>query len=38
MVPHEDHIELIPVRLARELRGYLRGPNPFERENDRSCA
>lgn len=37
MVPHGGHIELIPVRLARGLRGYLWGPNTFERENDRAC-
>jgi AbrB family looped-hinge helix DNA binding protein len=35
MVAYDDRIELIPVRPARELRGFLRGPNTFEREPDR---
>lgn len=35
MVAYEDRIEVIPVRPARELRGFLRGPNTFERESDR---
>jgi AbrB family looped-hinge helix DNA binding protein len=33
---HENRIELIPARSARELRGFLRGMNAdFEREPDR---
>jgi AbrB family looped-hinge helix DNA binding protein len=35
MVAYEDRIELIPVRPAHELRGFLHGPNTFEREQDR---
>lgn len=34
---YEDRIELIPVRPARELRGFLRGiDTTVEREPDRS--
>ena len=35
MVAYGDRIEVIPVRPARELRGFLKGPNTFEREPDR---
>jgi AbrB family looped-hinge helix DNA binding protein len=35
MIAYEDRIEVIPVRPARELRGFLRGPNSFTREPDR---
>jgi AbrB family looped-hinge helix DNA binding protein len=35
MIAYEDRIELIPERPARELRGFLRGANTFEREHDR---
>lgn len=36
MIPYENRIELIPMRPARELRGFLRGKNAdFEREPDR---
>jgi AbrB family looped-hinge helix DNA binding protein len=35
MIAYEDRIEVIPVRSARELRGFLRGPNSFSRESDR---
>ena len=35
LIPYEDRIEVIPVRTAQELRGFLRGPNTFEREEDR---
>jgi AbrB family looped-hinge helix DNA binding protein len=34
--PYEDRIEVIPVRPAQELRGFLKGlTNTFEREPDR---
>lgn len=37
MLQHRDRIELIPVRSARQLRGYLKGMNThFEREGDRA--
>jgi AbrB family looped-hinge helix DNA binding protein len=36
VIAYENRIELIPVRSARELRGFLRGMNAdFEREPDR---
>ena len=36
VIPYEDRIEFIPVRPARELRGFLRDvENTFEREEDR---
>ena len=36
VIPYENRIELIPLRPARELRGFLRGMNAdFEREPDR---
>jgi AbrB family looped-hinge helix DNA binding protein len=36
VVQYDNRIEFIPVRPARELRGFLRGMNPdFEREPDR---
>ncbi len=35
MVAYDDRIEVIPVRPAKELRGFLNGPNTFEREPDR---
>jgi AbrB family looped-hinge helix DNA binding protein len=36
VIAHEHRIELIPVRSARELRGFLRGmSDDFEREPDR---
>jgi AbrB family looped-hinge helix DNA binding protein len=36
VIPYENRIELIPLRPARELRGFLRGMNSdFEREPDR---
>ncbi|MQA91747.1 MAG: AbrB/MazE/SpoVT family DNA-binding domain-containing protein [Gemmatimonas sp.] len=35
MIAYEDRIEVIPVRPAKELRGFLSGPNTFEREPDR---
>ncbi len=37
MLQHRDRIELIPVRSAHPLRGYLKGINThFEREGDRA--
>jgi AbrB family looped-hinge helix DNA binding protein len=36
VLQHENRIELLPLRNAGELRGYLRGMNgDFEREPDR---
>jgi AbrB family looped-hinge helix DNA binding protein len=36
VIAYEDRIEVIPVRPAKELRGFLAGiENTFERENDR---
>lgn len=35
VIPYDDRIELIPIRPARELRGFLPGENTFEREPDR---
>lgn len=36
VIPYGNRIELIPLRPARELRGFLRGMNSdFEREPDR---
>lgn len=36
VIPYEDRIEVIPVRPARELRGFLSNlENSFEREEDR---
>jgi AbrB family looped-hinge helix DNA binding protein len=36
VIPYANRIEFIPVRPARELRGFLRGMNAeFEREADR---
>lgn len=36
MIPHENRIEFIPLRTARELRGSLRGINTdLERDADR---
>lgn len=36
LIPYEDRIEVIPVRPARELRGFLSDlENTFEREPDR---
>jgi AbrB family looped-hinge helix DNA binding protein len=35
MVAYGDRIEVIPVRPAREFRGFLKGPNTFERDPDR---
>jgi AbrB family looped-hinge helix DNA binding protein len=36
VIPYENRIEFIPLRPARELRGFLRGMNTdFEREPDR---
>lgn len=36
VIAYDDRIEVIPVRSARELRGFLSGlKNTFEREEDR---
>lgn len=36
VIPYGDRIELVPVRPAEELRGFLANlDNTFERENDR---
>lgn len=36
MIPYEDRIEVVPVRPAREMRGFLAElENTFEREADR---
>jgi AbrB family looped-hinge helix DNA binding protein len=36
VIPYEGRVEFIPLRCARELRGFLRGlKNDFEREPDR---
>jgi AbrB family looped-hinge helix DNA binding protein len=36
VIPSDNRIELIPVRPAREMRGFLRGmSSAFEREPDR---
>jgi AbrB family looped-hinge helix DNA binding protein len=36
VIAYDDRIEVIPVRPARELRGFLSGlKNTFEREEDR---
>jgi AbrB family looped-hinge helix DNA binding protein len=35
VISYEDRMEFIPVRSARELRGFLHGENTFEREPDR---
>ena len=36
VIQYEDRIELIPIREARELRGFLSGIDPtIEREPDR---
>lgn len=36
VIPYEDRIEFIPLRPARELRGFLRGlSTELERERDR---
>ncbi len=36
VIAYEDRIEFIPVRPARELRGFLRDvENTFERDEDR---
>lgn len=36
VIPYEDRIEVVPVRPARELRGFLADlENTFERETDR---
>jgi AbrB family looped-hinge helix DNA binding protein len=36
VIAYDDRIEIIPVRPARELRGFLAGvENTFEREPDR---
>lgn len=36
VIAYEDRIEVIPVRPAKELRGFLAGlENTFEREEDR---
>lgn len=36
VIPYTDRIEVVPVRPARELRGFLSGvKNTFEREGDR---
>lgn len=36
VIPYDNRIEFIPVRPAREMRGFLRGMNAdFEREPDR---
>lgn len=35
VISFDDRIELIPVRPMREMRGFLKGPDPtFERERD----
>lgn len=36
VLSYGDRIELIPVRKAQELRGFLPGPNTFEREIPKS--
>jgi AbrB family looped-hinge helix DNA binding protein len=37
VIPHEDRVELIPVRPARELRGSLRGMSTdLDRDADRT--
>jgi AbrB family looped-hinge helix DNA binding protein len=37
VIAYEDRIEVIPVRPARELRGFLSDlPNTFERDEDRA--
>lgn len=36
VIPYEDRIELVPVRPARELRGFLDDlDNTFQRDGDR---
>ncbi len=36
VIPYENRIEFIPLRPARELRGFLRGmPTELDREPDR---
>ncbi|HET7369330.1 MAG TPA: AbrB/MazE/SpoVT family DNA-binding domain-containing protein [Gammaproteobacteria bacterium] len=36
VIPYEGRIEFIPMRSARDVRGFLRGlKNDFERESDR---
>lgn len=36
VIPLEGRIELIPVRLASSLKGFLKGrKNTFQREDDR---
>ena len=36
VIPYENRIEFIPVRPARELKGFLRGMDAdFQREPDR---
>jgi len=35
MVAYDGRIEVIPVRSAKELRGFLEGPNTFKRKPDR---
>ena len=36
VIPYGDRIEIVPLRPAREFRGFLRGlDNTFEREADR---
>lgn len=36
VIPYGDRIEVVPVRPARELRGFLEDlENTFEREDDR---
>lgn len=34
VIAYEDRIEVIPVRPARELRGFLTGTNTFERDEE----
>lgn len=36
IIPYEDRIEVVPVRSAREIKGFLGDlENTFEREDDR---
>jgi AbrB family looped-hinge helix DNA binding protein len=36
VMPYGDHVELIPVRPMRQMRGFLRGiDTTIEREDDR---
>jgi AbrB family looped-hinge helix DNA binding protein len=37
VISYGDRIELVPVRLVRSMRGFLKGMNTsFERESDRA--